>query len=154
MPQIEDRLQELGIVLPEAPRPGGSYTPVILASGLAFVAGQIPSVNGEIRHTGAVGADVDEETARAAARACALNILAALKAALDGNLDRVRRCVKLGVIVQCAEGFDRHPEIADAASDVMLGVFGEAGRHARFAVGTHALPRNVTVEVDAVFEIA
>ncbi len=154
MSRIDDRLEELGINLPEAPAPGGSYSPVILTSGLAFVAGQIPAVAGEIRYTGTVGAEVDEDTAREAARTCALNVLAALKAALDGNLDRVRQCVKLGVFVQCVAGFDRQPEIANGASDVMLSVFGEAGRHARFAVGANALPRNVTVEVDAVFAIA
>ena len=78
---------------------------------------------------------------------------AALRSALDGDLDRVRRCVKLGVFVQCVEGFDRQPEVANSASDLMLQVFGEAGRHARFAVGANALPRNVTVEIDAIFEI-
>ena len=154
MPTIDDRLHELGITLPNAPAPGGSYVPVVLASGMAYVAGQIPAVDGEIRFTGTVGRDVDEDTAREAARTCALNILAALRTALDGDLDRVRRCVKLGVFVQCVADFDRQPEVANSASDVMLAVFGEAGRHARFAVGANALPRNVTVEIDAVFEIA
>ena len=153
MSKIDDRLQELGITLPAAPQPGGSYAPVVLASGMAFVAGQIPAVDGKIGYTGAVGRDADEDSARAAARTCALNILAALRSALDGDLDRVRRCVKLGVFVQCVEGFDRQPEVANSASDLMLQVFGEAGRHARFAVGANALPRNVTVEIDAIFEI-
>ncbi len=154
MSTIDDKLRELGITLPTAPSPGGSYVPVVIASGMAFVAGQIPAVDGEIRYTGTVGRGVDEDTAREAARTCALNILSALRSALEGDLDRVRKCVKLGVFIQCADTFDRQPEIANSASELMLQVFGEAGRHARFAVGTNALPRNVTVEIDAVFEVA
>ncbi len=153
MSNTEKRLKELGISLPGAPSPGGSYVPVVIGSGLAFVAGQIPAVDGEIRYTGTVGRDVDEATACDAARACALNVLAALRSALDGDLDRVKQCVKLGVFVQCTADFDRQPEIANSASELMVQVFGESGRHARFAVGANALPRNVTVEIDAVFEI-
>lgn len=154
MSAIDARLEELGLALPEPPAPGGNYVPVVIAGGIAFVAGQIPARDGKILHRGKIGADVDEEEGRRAAVACALNILAALRAALDGDLDRVRRCVKLGVFVNCVEGFDRHPEVANAASETMVQVFGERGRHARFAVGAPSLPRNVTVEVDAVFEVA
>lgn len=154
MPATDDRLRELGISLPEPPAPGGSYVPVVIAGNVAFVAGQIPARDGKILHRGKIGADVDEEEGRRAAEACALNILAAMRAALDGDLDRIRRCVKLGVFVNCVEGFDRHPEVANGASETMIRILGERGRHARFAVGAPSLPRNVTVEVDAVFEIA
>ncbi len=153
MSAINKRLEELGIEIPDPPPPGGSYVPVVITGSLAFVAGQIPFWNGEIPYKGKIGVDVDEEFGRKAAETCALNILAALRQALNGDLDRTRRCVKLGVFVNCVDGFDKHPEIANGASDLIVKIFGERGRHARFAVGAHTLPRNVTVEVDAVFEI-
>lgn len=151
--QIEARLKELGIVLPEAAAPAANYVPFVVTGNLVFIAGQITFWNGEIRHIGKVGKDFTVEQGKDAARLCGLNLIAQAKSACGGDLDRVVRCVKLGVFVNCIDGFDRQPEVANGASDLMVDVFGDAGRHARFAVGTNALPRNVATEADAVFEI-
>ena len=107
-----------------------------------------------LKYVGIVGKDLSLEDGQAAARLCAINVLAQLKTAVGGNLDRVRRCVKLGVFVNAAPGFAQHPEVANGASDLIQDVFGDAGRHARAAVGAGSLPRNVAAEVEAVFEIA
>jgi len=151
---VEQRLKSLGLELPKASTPAANYVPTVTTGNLVFVAGQVTFWNGELKFVGKVGRDFTVEQARDAARLCALNLLAHLKTACQGDLDRVRRCVKLGVFVNCTEGFDRQPEVANGASDLMVELFGDAGRHARFAVGSHALPRNVAVEVDGVFEIA
>ena len=107
---------------------------------LVFIAGQIPFWNGEILHIGKVGAEISVEEAKQAARVCGLNLIAQLKSACSGDLDRVIQCVKIGVFVNCVDGFKQQPEIANGVSDLMVELFGEAGRHARFAVGTNALP--------------
>lgn len=152
--RIEQRLAELGIELPKAATPAANYIPYVITGALVFVAGQIPFWNGEIRYTGKVGRDFSVEEGKEAARLCGLNLIAQLKRACDGDLDRVRRCVKLGVFVNCVDGFDRQPEVANGASDLMVELFGDRGRHARFAVGACALPRNVAAEADGIFEIA
>lgn len=152
--RIEARLKELGVALPTPPAPAANYVPFTVAGNLVFVAGQIPFVNGEIRHKGRLGAEVSVEVGREAARICALNVLAQAKAACGGDLDRVKRCLKVVGFVACAEGFDRQPEVMNGASDLFVEVLGEAGRHARSAVGSSALPRGVPVEVEAIFEIA
>jgi enamine deaminase RidA (YjgF/YER057c/UK114 family) len=151
--EVEARLAELGVELPEPSTPAANYVPFVVSGNQVFIAGQIPFWNGEVKFRGIVGQDFDVEEAQDAARTCALNLLAQLKVACNGNLDRVRRCVKLGVFVNCPAGYDRQPEIANGASDLMVEVFGDAGRHARFAVGAGSLPRNVAVEVDGIFEI-
>jgi enamine deaminase RidA (YjgF/YER057c/UK114 family) len=107
-----------------------------------------------LKYVGVVGKDLSLDDGRAAARLCAINVLAQLKAAVNGNLDRVRRCVRLGVFVNAVPEFTQHPEVANGASDLIQEVFGDAGRHARAAVGAGSLPRNVAAEVEAVFEIA
>ncbi len=151
--RIEARLAELGIALPKAWAPVANYVPFATAGDLAFIAGQIPVEAGEVRYIGKLGSAFGVEEGKAAARLCGLNLLAQLKAACDGDLDRAERCVKLGVFVNAAPTFTRHPEVANGASDLMVDVFGEAGRHARFAVGAGSLPRGVAVEADGIFRI-
>ena len=151
---IDARLAELGITLPEPPAPVASYVPYVISGKQVFISGQVTLEAGALKYVGTVGKDLTLADGQAAARLCAINLLAQLKAAAGGNLSRVTRCVKLGVFVNAAPGFTQHPEVANGASDLMLEVFGEAGRHARAAVGAGSLPRNVAVEVEAVFELA
>ena len=151
---IETRLKDLGIVLPTPPAPVASYVPTVKTGSLVFVSGQIPAGPDGLKYVGIVGQDLSVDDGKAAARLCAVNLLAQVKAACDGDLDRVTRCVKLAVFVNAAPGFTQHPEIANGASDLMVQVFDDAGKHARAAVGAGSLPRNVAVEVEAVFEIA
>lgn len=147
---IEAKLAELGITLPEAAAPVASYVPVVVANGMAYVSGQLPFVDGALV-TGKLGADVTLERGQEAARACGLMILAQLKAA--GVLDQVERVVKLGGFVASTADFTDHPKVANGASDLMVEVFGDAGKHARAAVGVPALPLNAAVEVDAVLAL-
>lgn len=149
---IDARLQELGIALPKAAAPVASYVPVVVEGGFAHVSGQLPFVDGELV-TGRLGEDVSLEDGTAAARACGLMILAQLEAAL-GSLDRVKRIVKLGGFVNSAADFTDQPKVVNGASDLMMEVFGDAGKHARAAVGVPALPLGAAVEVDAVVAIA
>lgn len=149
---VDDRLAELGLELPPAPAPVANYVPVTVAGGLAFVAGQVAVEAGRPLWQGKVGREVDAEAAAAAARRCALQALAALRAAL-GSLDRVRRVVRVTVYVASAEGFTAQPAVANGASDLLVEVFGEAGRHARVAVGVAELPLGAPVEVELVAEV-
>jgi enamine deaminase RidA (YjgF/YER057c/UK114 family) len=144
---IEARLAELGITLPEAATPSFSYVPVTLHNGVAYVSGQMPKVDGEVRVFGKVGREVDLETAREQARICILQGLACLRAAL-GSLDRVERVLKINGFVASAPGFNAQPKVLDAASDLLMEIFGDPGRHARVAVGVAELPRNAAVEID------
>jgi enamine deaminase RidA (YjgF/YER057c/UK114 family) len=153
MSKIDDRLKELGITLPAPPVPVASYVPYVISGKLVFIAGQIPLGPDGPTFVGKLGADMSVEDGRAAAQLCALNLLAQLKAACDGDLGKVRRCVRLGVFVNADAEFARHPEVANGASDLMVAVFGEAGKHARAAVGAPSLPRGVAVEVEGLFEI-
>ena len=149
---IDQRLAELGITLPEPAAPVAAYVPVVIADGLAFVSGQVClDENGQMI-TGRLGDDADIALGQKAARACGLMILAQLQATL-GSLDRVERIVKLGVFVNCTPDFKDQPKVGNGASELMQDVFGEAGRHARAAVGAPALPMGVAVEVDAVVAI-
>ena len=143
---IEDRLAELGIELPPAPRPVASYVPVKLVRGLAFVAGQIPMADGRVSPTGAVGGEVTPEEANVATRRCAIQALAALKEAL-GSLERVHGIAKVDVFVASAPGFTEQSKVANGASDLLVEVFGERGRHARAAVGVCELPLGAAVEI-------
>ncbi|TWJ08465.1 RidA family protein [Altererythrobacter ishigakiensis] len=149
---IEARLQELGIVLPEAAAPVASYVPVVVHGGFAHVSGQLPFVDGKLV-TGRLGEDVSLEAGIDAARACGLMILAQLKAALV-PLDKVERVVKLGGFVNSTPDFTDQPKVINGASDLMVAMFGEKGRHARAAVGVPALPLGAAVEVDAIVAIA
>jgi enamine deaminase RidA (YjgF/YER057c/UK114 family) len=151
--KIEARLKELGITLPPAPTPAANYVPWVVSRGLAFIAGQIPMVDGRPHFIGKLGRELTVEQGQAAARACALNILAQLKAACGGDLDKVARCAKVGAFVNCTPDFSEQPQVVNGASDLIVSVLGDAGKHARFAVGAPSLPRGVAVEVDAVFEL-
>jgi enamine deaminase RidA (YjgF/YER057c/UK114 family) len=151
---IEQRLKSLGIVLPAMSTPSANYIPYTRAGALVFIAGQICQVGGKPTCVGKVGGAVELAPAQAAARVCALNVLAVLKRACDGDLDRVARCVRLGGYVSAAPGFTDVPLVVDGASDLIVQVFGDAGRHARTAIGVAELPRGAAVEVDAIFEIA
>lgn len=152
--KIEARLKELGIALPAPPAPVASYVPYVVSGSLAFISGQVTIAPDGLKYVGTVGGDLTLEDGKAAARLCAINVLAQAKAAVGGDLDRIKRCVKVGVFVNAVAGFTQHPEVANGASDLFVEVFGDAGRHARAAVGAGSLPRNVAVEVEAVFELA
>lgn len=143
---IEERLTELGIELPPAPAPVASYVPVRVAGGLAFVAGQIPIEAGEVLSVGRLGAEVTLEQGAEATRRCALQALSALRDAL-GSLDRMRHIVKVEVFVASAPGFVDQPKVANGASDALVEILGDAGRHARAAVGVAELPLGASVEV-------
>jgi enamine deaminase RidA (YjgF/YER057c/UK114 family) len=149
---FEARLAELGIELPTPPAPVASYVPTVVSGSHIWVSGQVPFRDGAVAHPGLVGSDVSQEDAADEARVCAINALSQLQAAL-GSLDRIARIVKVQVFVASAPGFAAQPLVANGASDLFVEVFGEAGRHARSAVGVAMLPLNVPVEVDLVAEI-
>jgi len=152
MPTPEERLQELGVDLPAPAVPVAAYVPCVRTGNLVYVSGQVPSLDGKPTHLGHLGDDVDLEAGRAAARTCAVNVLAALRAEL-GELSRVRRVVKVTGFVASTPGFTDHPKVVNAASELLGEVFGDAGRHARAAVGVAALPLGVPVEVEAIVEV-
>jgi enamine deaminase RidA (YjgF/YER057c/UK114 family) len=144
---IDARLKQLGIELPDAASPSFNYVPVVLHRGIAYVSGQMPKVDGEVRVFGKAGAEVDLETARGEARICILQGLACLRASL-GSLDRVEQILKINGFIASAPGFNAQPKVLDAASDLLAEIFGEAGRHARAAIGVAELPRNAAVEIE------
>ena len=152
--RIDARLKELGIELPEAAAAVANYVPYVISGNMVHVAGQITLLGGKPQHLGTVGADISVEEGKTAARLCALNLIAQVKAACGGDLDRVSRVVKLNGFVASAQGFTQQPAVVNGASDLMVEVFGDAGRHARAAVGVMGLPLGVSVEVDGLFEIA
>lgn len=154
MSKIEARLKELAITLPTPPAPVASYVPYVVTGNLAFISGQVTVTPEGLKYVGKVGADLSLEDGKEAAKVCAINLLAQLKAACGGDLERVRRCVKLGVFVNATPDFTQHPEVGNGASDLIVAVLGDAGKHARAATGAGSLPRGVAVEVDGVFEIA
>jgi enamine deaminase RidA (YjgF/YER057c/UK114 family) len=149
--KIESRLEQLGITLPKTAAPVANYVPFAITGNQLWIAGQITFWDGKLKYVGKVGADLSLEDGAAAARVCALNVIAQAKAALD-DLDRVVRVVKLGGFVNATADFTDHPKVINGASDVIVEVFGDAGRHARLAVGVSGLPLNSAVEVDAVIE--
>lgn len=153
MGRIEARLLELGISLPTPPAPVASYVPFVIVGNLVHVSGQV-SVDASGGIKGKLGEEIEVEQGQAAARLCGLNLLAQVKAACDGDLDKVRRVVKLNGFVNVTPDFDPIPQVMNGCSDLMVSVFGDEGRHARSAVGMANLPLNYAVEVDGVFEIA
>jgi enamine deaminase RidA (YjgF/YER057c/UK114 family) len=151
---IDQRLSQLELELPNPSAPAANYVPYVISGSLVFVAGQVSQWNGERRHKGKVGESIGVEEAYAAARLCALNLLAHLRVACDGDLDRVKRVVRLGGFVNSAPDFTDQPKCVNGASDLMVEIFGKAiGSHARAAVGVASLPGGVAVEVDGIFEI-
>ena len=152
MSKVQERLDRLGIVLPAPVAPVANYVPFVRSGRLVHISGQV-SVDGAGGVKGIVGEAVDLETAVRAARLCGINLLAQMRAAADGDLDRVARVVKLGGFVQAAADFFDIPKLVNGCSDLMVEAFGDAGRHARSAVGVYRLPLNFAVEVDAVVEL-
>ncbi len=150
--QVEKRLADAGITVPEAPVPVANYVPYVVTGNMVFVSGQVPLEDGAVAVTGKLG-DLPMEEGERAARVCAVNIIAQLKAACGGDLDRIKRIVKLGGFVACTPDFTKHPLVINAASDLMVTAFGDAGRHARAAVGVPSLPLDSAVEIEAVAEI-
>ena len=153
MPTPEERLQELGVSLPAPAVPVAAYVPCVRTGSLVYVSGLVPVLDGKPSHLGHLGDNVDLEDGRAAARTCAVNVLAALKAEL-GELSRVRRVVKVTGFVASTPDFTDHPKVINAASELFGDAFGDAGRHARAAIGVAALPLGVPVEVEAIVEVA
>jgi enamine deaminase RidA (YjgF/YER057c/UK114 family) len=151
--KVAARLAERKIELPKAAAPVANYVPVVITGNQAFVSGQVTIWNGELKYVGQLGKEFQVEDGQKAARLCGHNVVAQLQAAL-GDLDRVKRCVKLNVFVNSAPTFTEQPKVANGVSDFIVEVFGDAGKHARSAVGVAQLPLGVAVEVDATFEIA
>ena len=151
---IEQRLAARGLELPAAPAPAANYIPCTISGKLLFVAGQLPFVGGKVAVAGRLGEDVSLEQGQEAARICALNLLAQARAACGGDLSRLARCIKLGGFVSCTPAFSEHPAVINGASDLMVEAMGQAGQHARFAVGCASLPRDAAVEVEGIFELA
>ena len=154
MSSVEARLRELGIEIPEVVPPLAAYVPAVLSGRYVYTSGQLPMRAGELLAVGIVGADVDADIAKECARQCAINVMAAAQSVLGGSLDRVVKVVKVVGFVASAPDFTAQPAVVNGASELFLEVFGDAGRHARSAVGVASLPLGVPVEVEAVFEVA
>ena len=153
MSKINEKLKSLNITLPEAAAPVANYVGFVKSGNQVLVSGQLPLEAGKLQFIGKVGSEISVDDAKKAARLCAINLLAQVKSACDGDLERVVRCVKLGIFVNGDANFKDHPAVANGASDLIAEVFGDAGKHARAAVGSGSLPFGVAVEVDAIFEI-
>lgn len=150
---IDARLAELQIELPNPSSPGANYVPFVRSGNLVFITGQLSQWNGERRFIGKLGREFGVDEGQQAARLCALNLIAHLKTAVDGDLERVTRCVRVAGFVNSMPDFLAHSQVINGASDLFVDVFGERGRHARMAVGVAALPYDVAVEVEAIFEV-
>jgi enamine deaminase RidA (YjgF/YER057c/UK114 family) len=150
---IDARLREMALELPEPSRPGANYVPFVRTGALVYLTGQLSQWNGERRFLGKLGRELGVVEGKQAARLCALNLIAQLRVALEGNLDRVVRCVRVAGFVNATPEFLEHSQVVNGASDVFVELFGEAGRHTRMAVGVSGLPYGVAVEVEAVFEV-
>ncbi|OSQ43386.1 RidA family protein [Thalassospira sp. MCCC 1A01428] len=151
--KIDARLSELGITLPQANAPVANYLPYVRSGNLVNISGQITMENGELKFIGKLGKEYDVEEGQKAARLCALNLIAQVRAAV-GDLDKVTRVVKLNAFVNSAPEFTDQPKVVNGASDTMVEIFGDVGKHARSAVGVASLPLGVAVEIDGVFEVA
>lgn len=149
---IEEKIEELGIKLPEPPTPAGSYVPAVRTGNLVYISGQIPMEEGKVVFTGKVS-DENLETAQKSARMCAINILAQIKREV-GNLDKVSRIIRLSGFVNSVPEFSQQPKVINPASDLMFEIFGEKGKHSRIAVGVASLPLNSMTEIDAIVEVA
>ena len=149
----EDKLKALGIVLPEAPSPLGSYVPVIRTGNLVFLSGILPFVDGKLLRQGKVGKDITIDDARVDAKRAVMNALAVLRSHI-GSLNTVKRCIKITGYIASSPDFTEQPKVLNAASDLLYEIFGEAGRHARAAVGVTVLPLNAPVEIEFIFEVS
>ena len=152
--RVETKLAELGIMLPSPMAPIANYVPYVVTGNLVVVSGQLPATDGKVAVTGKVSWGVSVEQAKDAARLCFVNVLVHLKAACGGDLDRVKRVVRLGGFIAAPSDFNQHALVMNGASDLAVAVFGEAGRHARTTIGVPSLPADASVEVEGMFEIA
>ncbi len=154
MSNIEAKLAEMGITLPAFSLPAANYVPYTISGNLVYISGTLPMKDGKPQDIGKLGREFTIEQGQGTAKLCGINILASLKHACGGDLSRVKKCVRMGIFVASAEGFTDQPKVANGVSDFMVNLMGDAGKHARFAVGVAELPFGVAVEVDATFEIA
>ena len=150
---FEENIKKLDLVIPEMPTPLANYMPFKVADNTVYVSGQGPVVDGKIIYSGKVGKEISEEEGIKAAKLCCINIVAALNTCLKGDWDRLDAFLKLGAFVNCDENFTDQPKIINGASDLLVNIFGDKGRHSRFAVGSNALPLNISVEIDAIIKI-
>lgn len=150
---IDAKLSSLGLALPAVTMPAANYVPYVVSGNLVYFSGTLPMLDGKTQFVGKVGKEFTIEQGQECAKICVLNILSHLKNALGGDLGKVKRLIRLGVFVNSAAGFTDQPKVANGASDLMVGLFGENGKHARFAVGVSELPFGAAVEIDATFEI-
>lgn len=150
---IEERLASMGLELPEAAAPAANYVPFTISGKQVFVSGQLPMRDGKVAHTGTLGDNASLEDGQAAAALCALNLLAQARNACGGDLSKLGRCLKLGGFVACTPDFTNHPQVVNGASNLIAEAMGEAGQHARFAVGVASLPFGASVEVEGIFEL-
>lgn len=149
---IEEKIKQMGITVPEAAKPLAAYIPALRVGNLIMTSGQVPIAAGVIKYQGKVGNDLTEEEAKEAAELCAINCLSAVKSVI-GSLDKIKRIIKLTVFVNSAEGFTAQPKVANGASEFIVEIFGEAGKHVRSAVGVSELPLNSAVEIEMIVEI-
>jgi len=149
---IEKKIKQMGITIPEAARPLAAYIPALQVGNLVMTSGQVPIAGGTIKFLGKVGKDLTEEEGKKAAKLCAINCLSAIKSVI-GNLDNIKRMIKLTVFVNSAEGFTAQPKVANGASEFIVEIFGDAGKHVRSAVGVSELPLNSTVEIEMIVEV-
>ena len=150
---FEENIKKLDLIIPEMPTPMANYVPFKVADNIVYVSGQGPVVDGKIVYSGKVGKEISEEEGIKAAELCCINIVSALKTSLNGDWDRLDTFLKLGAFVNCDENFTDQPKIINGASDLLVSIFGDKGRHARFAVGSNSLPFNISVEIDAIIKI-
>ena len=150
---FEENIKKLDLIIPEMPTPMANYVPFKVADNTVYVSGQGPVVDGKIVYSGKVGKEISEEEGIKAAELCCINIVSALKTSLNGDWDRLDTFLKLGAFVNCDENFTDQPKIINGASDLLVNIFGDKGRHARFAVGSNTLPLNISVEIDAIIKI-
>ena len=151
--ELENRLRSLGIELPKPPLPAATYAPFIIANGMLHISGQLPMMGEVLQYSGKVGKEISLEDAQKAAHLCALNILAQVEIACKESFERINRCVRLGGFINAVEGFSDHSKVMNGASDLMIQVFGNLGRHSRVAVGVSSLPFNACLEIDAIFAL-
>ena len=150
---FEEKIQQLGITIPEAAKPLAAYIPALRVGNLVMTSGQVPIADGVLKYQGKVGKDLSEEEGKEAAKLCALNCLGAIKSVI-GSLDKIKRVVKLIVFVNSADGFTTQPKVANGASEFVVEIFGEAGKHTRSAVGVSELPLNSAVEIEMIVELS
>ena len=150
---FEENIKKLDLIIPEMPTPMANYVPFKVADNTIYVSGQGPVVDGKIVYSGKVGKEISEEEGIKAAELCCINIVSALKTSLNGDWDRLDTFLKLGAFVNCDENFTDQPKIINGASDLLVSIFGDKGKHARFAVGSNSLPFNISVEIDAIIKI-